>query len=150
MAIIPASAEHLARWSELRIALWPWDTLADHAEEARELYLAGDPDRVAYLATDESGEVVAFAEASLRRDYVNGCKSSPVVFLEGICVTPEYRRSGIASDLATAVCDWGRAQGCAEFASDARLENFGSRAFHKAIGFDETEKVVFFRKEIGA
>lgn len=149
MAIIPASAEHLAGWSQLRIALWPWDTLADHAEEARDMYLTGDPDRVAYLALGEGGEVIAFAEASLRRDYVNGCETSPVVFLEGICVSPEYRRGGIASELADAVCDWGRARGCAEFASDARLENFGSRAFHKAIGFAETEKVVFFRKEIG-
>jgi aminoglycoside 6'-N-acetyltransferase I len=30
----------------------------------------------------------------LRRDYVNGCSSSPVGFLEGLYVHPTFRRRG--------------------------------------------------------
>ena len=35
---------------------------------------------------------MGFAEASIRHDYVNGCETSPVVFLEGIYVRSEYRK----------------------------------------------------------
>ncbi|MCS0469058.1 N-acetyltransferase, partial [Burkholderia mallei] len=43
---------------------------------------------------------------------------------------------------------WGTARGCAAFASDAPLENAASHALHRALGFDETERVVFFRKPL--
>jgi aminoglycoside 6'-N-acetyltransferase I len=46
------------------------------------------------------------------------------------------------------VADWGRAQGCSEFASDAELENVDSHAMHRALGFVETERVVYFRWEL--
>nr|WP_241823604.1 GNAT family N-acetyltransferase [Sphingomonas sp. Sph1(2015)] len=50
--------------------------------------------------------------------------------------------------LVAAVADWGRAQGCSEFASDAELENVDSHAMHRALGFVETERVVYFRWEL--
>jgi aminoglycoside 6'-N-acetyltransferase I len=146
--ILPASFEHLPAWAALRYALWTWDTVEDHAEEAQELYLASNPDRTAFVALDETGTMIAFAEATLRRDYVEGCETSPVVFLEGIYVIPEARQTGVARSLADTVADWGRAQGCTEYASNALLDNIDSHAFHAAIGFEETERVVFFRKEL--
>lgn len=148
MRIVPAQAAHLPRWAELRIALWNWDTVEDHAEEAEELYLSGNPDRAAFVAFDDAGEMIAFAEATLRRDYVEGCDTSPVVFLEGVYVVPEARKAGVARRLADAVADWGRAKGCAEYASNALIDNMDSHAFHAAIGFEETERVVFFRKAL--
>lgn len=33
-------------------------------------------------------------------------------------------------------------------ASDALLDNAGSHAFHEAVGFEETERVVYFRKSL--
>jgi aminoglycoside 6'-N-acetyltransferase I len=41
-----------------------------------------------------------------------------------------------------------RDQGCREFASDALLDNSGSLAAHAACGFEETERVVYFRKRL--
>ena len=40
--------------------------------------------------------------------------------------------------------------GCSEFASDARIENAASHSMHRALGFSETERVVYFRKALGA
>lgn len=71
---------------------------------------------------------------------------SPVAFLEGIYVAAEHRRQGIAARLVDAVAAWATSLGCREFASDAPLENELSQEVHKALGFRETERVVFFRK----
>jgi aminoglycoside 6'-N-acetyltransferase I len=59
MKIALADTAYLDDWAEMRAALWP----------------------------ELSGSPVGFAEASLRHDFVNGCETSPVLFLEGICAT---------------------------------------------------------------
>jgi aminoglycoside 6'-N-acetyltransferase I len=147
MQIVPATPEHLDQWAKLRIMLWNWDRVEDHRKEASALYLANDPDRAAFVAL-ANDQVIGFAEATLRRDWVEGCNSSPVTFLEGIYVHPAARQSGVARRLANAVADWGSAQDCTEYASNALLDNSDSHAFHAAIGFTETERVVYFRKAL--
>ena len=103
---------------------------------------------MATFVAEQAGKVIGFAEVSLRRDYVNGCETSPVAFLEGIYVLPDHRRAGAGRALAAAAERWGRAHGCRELASDALLENDASRGFHAGAGFEETERVVYFRKRI--
>ena len=44
-------------------------------------------------------QIVGLALCSLRFDYVEGCKYSPVGFLEGIIVDEEYRLKDIAKNL---------------------------------------------------
>jgi aminoglycoside 6'-N-acetyltransferase I len=39
--------------------------------------------------------------------------------------------------------------GCTELASDALLDNQTSHAMHEALGFVETERVVYFLKPLG-
>ena len=148
MKIVPATLDHLPRWGEMRHALWDFESSADHADQAARDYLSGNNDRIAFIAVGDAGEPVGFAEATLRRDYVEGCETSPVAFLEGIYVEPDHRCSGIARALSDAVADWGRKRGCSEFASNALIDNTASHAFHTAIGFAETLRVVFFRKEL--
>lgn len=134
-------------WLELRQALWPHGSQQEHLDEITEL--ASDRQRylnlIAYTANDQP---IGLAEASLRRDYVNGTGHSPVVFLEGLYVSVEQRRQGIAGQLIEAVAQWGREQGCVEMASDTGLENLVSQATHKALGFEETERVVYFKKAL--
>lgn len=148
MKIVRAKAEHLPRWGEMRHALWDFESSADHADQARLAYLSGNPDRAAFIALGEASLAIGFAEATLRRDYVEGCDTSPVAFLEGIYVEPDCRVSGVARALANTVAEWGQAKGCSEFASNALIDNTDSHAFHTALGFTETERVVFFRKEL--
>ena len=105
------------------------------------------PERYAqFVAYCGLGEAVGLVEASVRADYVNGAESSPVAFLEGIYVVPEARRKGVAAALVAAVTRWALDVGCRELASDALLENQASHAVHRALGFQETERVVFFHR----
>lgn len=135
-------------WLALRAALWPDGSVAGHNAEI-EAIRAGQTGTVAFLFfTADAPDAVGFAEVSLRHDYVNGCETSPVGFLEGIYVDPAHRGQGVARRLAAAAEDWARAKGCAEFASDAALDNAASHAMHAALGFAETERVVYFRKAL--
>jgi aminoglycoside 6'-N-acetyltransferase I len=101
---------------------------------------------MALLVVAPDGEPAGFAEATLRADYVNGCKSSPVAFLEGLYVRPDCRKRGAARLLCQAVEDWAIELGCTELASDTWLDNVGSQRMHEALRFEETERVVYFRK----
>ena len=121
---------------------------AAHAEDIAATFLSGDPDQVAFVAEGPDGDLVGFVEASIRRDYVDGCDTSPVAFGEGAFILPEWRCTGVGRSLVDAVADWGRAKGCTELASNALLENPASHAFHEAVGFEETERVVFFRRTL--
>lgn len=100
---------------------------------------------ITLLEEDSGAGLRAFAEAALRRDHVNGCETTPVAFLEGIFVRAEHRGRGLGSRLLRAVRCWARETGCSELGSDADLANVTSHAFHAALGFEETERVVFFR-----
>ena len=111
--ILPATAAHTAPWARMRVALWPDGSLADHHSDIADM-LAGGDDLTAFVAIDGHGEAIAFVEAALRRDYVNGCDTSPVVFVEGLYVAPQARRRGVALALIDAVAAWGRARGCTE------------------------------------
>ena len=132
----------------LRFALWPDEPLEVRRAEAEANLTRTDGGLATFVAEIE-GEVIAFAEVSLRRDYVNGCETSPVAFLEGIYVRPERRREGVGRALVDAAEQRGRAQGCSELASDALLDNHASHRFHSGAGFEETERVVYFRKVLG-
>jgi aminoglycoside 6'-N-acetyltransferase I len=135
-------------WANLRHALWPRHGLGKHAADIAE-HLAAPGDALALIARDDGGIAAGFAEASIRHDYVNGCDTSPVGFLEGIYVAPEHRRAGIAAQLVEAVSDWVRDMGCTQLASDAGIDNTQSHQMHNALGFTETQRVVYFRKDIG-
>jgi aminoglycoside 6'-N-acetyltransferase I len=83
----------------LRCALWPDQLEHLHRSDAEALlHRAGEA--VTFLA--RAPECIGFAELTLRHDYVNGCDTSPVAFLEGIYVKPEWRRRGVATALCSA------------------------------------------------
>jgi aminoglycoside 6'-N-acetyltransferase I len=134
-------------WLALREALW---TDCPREQQLREMAEhAGSPGRFAdFVAYSPNGQPVGLAEAAMRTDYVNGAASSPVAFLEGIYVAPQSRRRGVAASLVDAVSAWARQCGCSELASDALLENQASHAVHLALGFEESERAVFFRKPL--
>jgi aminoglycoside 6'-N-acetyltransferase I len=142
----PASAAYLDHWAEMRAALWPELSVESHRSDIAKLILGSSPPCVAFIALSEANASIGFAEASLRHDFVNGCETSPVLFLEGIYVQLAARGKGIGTSLCEAVASWGRSAGCSEFASDAYVDDAASHAFHRALGFQEAERVVYFRK----
>lgn len=129
------------------MALWPHCSQEEHLGEMRALLR--EPGRFAqFVGYTESGESAGFCEVSIRHDYVNGTSATPVAFLEGVYVASEFRRKGIATRLVDAAAAWARARGITELASDAPLENEISHAFHRSLGFRETERVVYFVKSL--
>ena len=141
-AIISVRAEELQAVAHLAAKLW------EHpAEELQEEFAAllSDPDAALFAAKRDEA-VVGFAQCQLRHDYVEGTSSSPVGYLEGIWVEEAHRNRGIAAALLRACEEWARAQGCTEFASDCELTNTDSIRFHEAMGFEEANRIVCFRK----
>jgi len=132
-------------WLDMRLALWT-DASADEHRGYMAISLA-QPERFLQLMMyDEKRQPVGFIEGSIRSDYVNGTESSPVGFVEGVYVVPAWRRKGIARELYAAIGDWARARGCRELASDALVDNEVSQRAHLALGFRETERVVYFTR----
>nr|WP_298153782.1 aminoglycoside 6'-N-acetyltransferase [uncultured Pseudoxanthomonas sp.] len=140
-----ATAADIDAWSAMRAELWPD---ADAGELRAEALAWDTGNGIALIAVGLGDRAIGLAEASLRRDYVNGTESSPVAFLEAWYVDPGHRGRGVGRALIAAAEDWTRAQGCSELASDALLDNTASHAAHAACGFEETERVVYFRKPL--
>src|SRR5262245_55971591 len=136
MIVERCTPERFEDWVRMRRALWPDETVEEHRRHATSLLHRPD-EVVVYLACAESGNGVAFAEATLRRDHVNGCSSSPVGFLEGIYVHPTYRGRGLARRLCQALEGWAKGLGCTEFGSDVLLVNEVGQRVHEALGFKE-------------
>jgi aminoglycoside 6'-N-acetyltransferase I len=146
MRLETATEKDLEELAFLRALLWPEEIDADTRADARKVLL--HPDMVTFLARNDEAQAIGFAQASVRRDYVNGCATQPVAFLEGIYVREEARHSGVARALVAAIENWARSKGLSELASDAFLTNSQSHRMHAALGFSETERVVYFRKSL--
>ena len=130
---------------DLALALWPDHSREEMAEELAPLLSAAD---AAVFGWREEGRWEAFAQCQLRHDYVEGCETSPVGYLEGIFVREPLRGKGVAKALLNRCQDWARSQGCTEFASDCELSNEESLRFHLAAGFQEAGRIICFVKQL--
>ncbi|MFC6464779.1 aminoglycoside 6'-N-acetyltransferase [Marinilactibacillus sp. GCM10026970] len=95
-----------------------------------------------------NNKAVGYAQTSLRHDYVEGTKTSPVGYLEGIYVEPCYRRHKIAQVLLAQCEQWALQKGCTEFASDCAFENIESAFFHTNSGFKEAARIICYVKPL--
>jgi aminoglycoside 6'-N-acetyltransferase I len=149
MKIRPITKADADAWLAMRVALWP-DANEDalRLEAARYFVAHGEPllPHCVFVAEDD-GKAIGMLELSLR-PYVDGCDSSPVPFIEGWYVVPEARRSGVGGALVKAAEQWALDNGYREMASDALLDNTESERAHKALGFEEVERAIRFRKEL--
>ena len=115
--IRPASQRDAEVWLNLRRKLWP-EGAEDHVSEIAEFVRGSLEEPLAVLlAVDAGGEVVGFAELSIRQD-VPGLEGFDAGFVEGLYVTPKGRLSGIARALIATSRDWARNANCVGFASD--------------------------------
>jgi aminoglycoside 6'-N-acetyltransferase I len=125
------------------VALWPE---ADPNELADEFDgLLEHADQVVFVAERHAGGLCGMVEAGIRA-FANPVDEQPCAFVEGWWVDADVRRTGVGRALIAAVEDWARARGFHELGSDALLENTVSHAAHLALGFEERERTVAFRK----
>ena len=103
---------------------------------------------IAVIVADRgNGALAGFAEVG-SRNYAEGCVTTPVAYLEGWYVDPDVRGTGLGARLLAAVETWAREQGFTELASDAEIENTVSLEVHLALGFEEVERQICFRKRL--
>ena len=143
--ICKATQKDLPGLAALAAELWPHHPASELEREFAPLVCGGEG--VCFLALD-GGLPVGFAQAGLRRDYVEGTSGSPVGYLEGIYVQPAFRGNGYARALLQSCQQWAKEKGCREFASDCELDNTGSLGFHLAAGFAEANRIICFVKQI--
>lgn len=145
MLIKRAAADDAFTVSSLAVKMW-----TDNSPEqlARELVQIISSDEAAVFILEINGEAAGFAQCQLRHDYVEGTESSPVGYLEGIYIEPEYRRTGYAKQLLVKCEDWAKSMGCTEFASDCEADNDESLLFHLKSGFSEANRIICFAKKL--
>ena len=131
--------------ADLAIQMWTDRVLEDLTESFRQL--AMNDDAVCFIKSVDD-KPIAFAQCQLRRDYVEGTASSPVGYLGGIFVSEGYRKQGFAAELLSACENWAKEKGCREFASDCELDNADSLKFHMALGFEEANRIICFKKNL--
>lgn len=129
----------------LAIQMWEDNSIEGLAEEFIELIEKAGVQIFAKFVEDKA---VGFAQCQLRYDYVEGTETTPVGYLEGIFVEEEYRCSGYAKELLSECQNWAKEKGCLEFASDCELDNVTSLKFHRAMGFEEANRIICFTKRL--
>ena len=144
MEIRKATPADSVTLGQLASCMWEHDP-AELALEFEEM--TASTEAACFLAMDND-TAIGFAQCQLRHDYVEGCETSPVGFLEGIYVADTHRRSGVARMLLQACEDWARSIGCTEFASDCEIDNHDSLAWHLKAGFEKVNRTIWFAKKL--
>ena len=139
------TVEDKPEWLRMRLALWPDHTVEEFSVEA-DVMLA-HPMQPVFVAVRENGSLGGFLEAGTR-DYADGCKTSPVGYIEGWYVDEDLRGQGVGAALIRAAETWAREQDLTEMASDTWLNNEGSIRAHLKLGYAEVERAVHFAKKL--
>ncbi|AOM41418.1 GNAT family N-acetyltransferase [Xenorhabdus hominickii] len=132
-------------WADMRLRLWDSHSQDEHLSEIDKLLISNN--NVSYIAFMDENLPVGFAEVSMR-EYANGCTGQPVPFLEGIWVNSTHRRKGIGQALVNKISSELINKGFYELCSDAEIRNKQSHQAHENWGFDETERVICYRKKL--
>lgn len=133
--------DNLHLWSSFASQVWSTDEL-----QLREQFILGKfPYEFLYYSEDKP---LAWISLSLRKDYVEGCHTSPVAYIEGIMVCSQDRHKGIASQLIAFAEEWARSMGACQLASNADVENISSQQFHLQNGFREVCRTVHYVRDI--
>lgn len=130
-----------AEYLRMRQALWEDST----AEEVDEFFQ--QPKWTTFVAESENGKLCGFIEVG-QRPYAEGCEASPVAYIEGWYVNADMQRQGVGRKLVQTAESWAKENSFTEIASDTWIENETSIEAHKALGFDEVERLVCFVKSL--
>lgn len=140
-----AGKNELETLANLAVLMWSSHSVHELFQEFSEMIMKGNAQFFLKLENDMP---VGFAQCQLRYDYVEGTKTTPVGYLEGIFVKEEYRNKGYAKQLLAECEAWAKENGCQEFASDCEVDNISSFHFHKAMNFTEANRIICFTKAL--
>ncbi|MDE6244335.1 MAG: GNAT family N-acetyltransferase [Treponemataceae bacterium] len=140
-----ASKNDLKIVADLAVLMWGDNSVDEAAEEFSKHISKGDAQ---IFLKYEDDILVGFAQCQLRYDYVEGTKTTPVGYLEGIFILEKYRNRGYAKELLKKCETWAKGKGCREFASDCEIDNEISFQFHRAMNFTEANRIICFKKKL--
>lgn len=143
--VVEASNNHIEHYTEMALNLWPESTEGELHESFQQI-MASKRDKVLFYRL--GSEFVSFIHLSIRVDYVEGTKSSPTGYIEGIYVKPQHRRKGYSTKLVKVGELWLKEKGCKQMGSDIHLHNDVSYDFHIGMGFKEASRLIAFIKDI--
>jgi aminoglycoside 6'-N-acetyltransferase I len=146
MKLSPIQRNQFREWKEMREDIYPLLDEEYHQEEMEQIFVSDE--WFCYFLTDEDNRTLGLVELS-SRNIVDGCLSSPVAYIEGLYLKEEYRGRGLGKEAIRVILDWCREKGFSELATDAELGNVKAQHFYEAVGFQETDRVVEFRMEVG-
>jgi len=151
LLIRPAEPGDASQLAFLRHDLWPESALEEHQRELTSQLSGaniGLLPSIVFVAVDPAGGLVGFLEAGLR-SHADGCDPAhPVGYVEGWYVAPAFRRMSVGARLMAEAESWARRQGCLEMASDTWIDNLDSQRAHLALGFQEVDRCVNYRKPL--
>lgn len=134
-----------AEWLRMRAVLYSDYPATEQEREVAEC-LTSDAEAV-FFGERPDGGLCGFVEASVRPWVVN-CEAMPVGYLESWYVDADSRQLGIGRALVRAAEAWARSKGCRQMASDAELWNTVSQDAHVALGYEETMRLVLYKKDL--
>ncbi|MDE7389426.1 MAG: GNAT family N-acetyltransferase [Lachnospiraceae bacterium] len=140
-----AGKSELETLADLAVLMWGSYSVSDLVNQFSETISKG---KSQFFLKFENDVPVGFAQCQLRYDYVEGTKTTPVGYLEGIFIKERYRNKGYAKELLAECEAWAKDNGCQEFASDCEIDNVGSFHFHKAMNFTEVNRIICFTKTL--
>jgi aminoglycoside 6'-N-acetyltransferase I len=144
--IIEISRDRFPDWRRMRQELYQ-DLDPEFHEEEMELIFSS-AEATCFIGTAESGTAIAMLELSLR-NFVDGCLGGPVGYVEGIYIVPGHRKRGYGRELIEFAASWFRLKGCRDMAADAELTNSVAQDFLTRAGFDETYRIVHYKRSLG-
>jgi len=100
-----------------------------------------------YVCEAADTSAVGFIELRIR-NYAEGSEQDAVPFVEGWYVRPALRGQGFGKALIVRAEQWARDLGYFELGSDTEIENHASYSAHRALGFQETERLICFLKKL--
>ena len=147
MNVRVAEASDRGELQRLIRALFPDIDPAELHDEVDEYLAPKGNQKIVLVAERAAGHLAGFIEVGTR-PYAEGCATSPVPYIEAWYVDDDVRRQGIGGSLFRAAEAWARSEGFTEIASDVQIDNAVSIAAHKALGYEETERLVCFRRSL--
>lgn len=146
MIVRPVEKADWQDWLRMRRLMWPATSVAVHANEMSAYFMRGEG-FLSWVAEKSDKQLIGFLEASIR-EVVEDCDTRNVAYIEGWYVEPDFRRTGVGSLLVSHAVQWARVQGCKEMGSDCGLDNEISLKAHLRLGFEETSRLIHFRKRL--
>lgn len=147
MIVRRAEKQDNDEWARLKNDFTP-DHRSQHQHDTQQYFMGFDTDIIDVFVLDKGyGKLGGFIELNIR-SFAEGSRATAVPYVEAWYVEPALRHLGYGKELMRTAESWAKQMGYRELASDSRLENEASIASHKALGFDEVQRIVCFIKKL--